>query len=429
MEVEPLPQLIRLVVLPVDVAERCLLAAFFKVGLSGAHGEGFFFTYTQAVDEVSLLLDEGSFDRVMASKQVRAVLPRDHESVSQLRWRALRVYTGCSGVMESGILSLITAPLAACAIPVLNLCTFDSDLLFVPNAEVERATAIIEGLGGGGGGGTGGGQAVAQSLPALAPATPAATAAGATEDGGEVEEGGEAEKGEEEGAGEGGEKEEGEVEGEQAAAAAAAAAAAVGAGQSPLPPPPPPQQEEERDEDGEGAEEAAAAPAPLPAPPAPLARPRLTHVEGNLQIASMRADAQTLRENCFAIMHAVIYSAERSPRFFSITLLDQEASLLLDSRAIAEFEPGALSGVLQSGVLHPEEAGAGEERGEFWQLVRLEQEGHINEPGMLAKMCAPLGAHGISVLAITTSTVYLLVLTSELARAKALLREHGFEVT
>ena len=42
---------------------------------------------------------------------------------------------------------------------------------------------------------------------------------------------------------------------------------------------------------------------------------------------------------------------------------------------------------------------------------------------------APLGAHGISVLAITTSTVYLLVLTSELARAKALLREHGFEVT
>jgi hypothetical protein len=35
VEVEPLPQLIRLVALPVDVAERCLLAAFFKVALRG----------------------------------------------------------------------------------------------------------------------------------------------------------------------------------------------------------------------------------------------------------------------------------------------------------------------------------------------------------------------------------------------------------
>ena len=60
VEVEPLPQLIRLVVLPVDVAERCLLAAFFKVALRGARDESYFFSFCQAFDEVSLLLDESS---------------------------------------------------------------------------------------------------------------------------------------------------------------------------------------------------------------------------------------------------------------------------------------------------------------------------------------------------------------------------------
>ena len=85
------------------------------------------------------------------------------------------------------------------------------------------------------------------------------------------------------------------------------------------------------------------------------------------------------------------------------------------------------------GVAHPGDlasSSADESRAELWRALRLVEEGLMLEAGLLARLCAPLGAAGVSVLVVTTArTVFLLVLATDLARAAALLRERGFVVS
>lgn len=122
------------------------------------------------------------------------------------------------------------------------------------------------------------------------------------------------------------------------------------------------------------------------------------------------------------------------PHFFLVLFLadtsslDCDASLLLDARAIRAFAPGALVGVTHPGELAS--SSADESRSELWCALRLTEEGLMLETGLLERLCAPLGAAGVSVLVITTArTVYLLVLSTEVGMAATLLREHGFVVS
>lgn len=53
-------------------------------------------------------------------------------------WRALRV-RGKFGFEECGILAAVTAPLAEAGIPILAICTFDTDYILVNEANLKAA--------------------------------------------------------------------------------------------------------------------------------------------------------------------------------------------------------------------------------------------------------------------------------------------------
>jgi 8-oxo-dGTP pyrophosphatase MutT (NUDIX family) len=61
-------------------------------------------------------------------------------------WRALRV-EGPFDLAETGVLSALAAPLAAAAIPVFAVSTFDTDYLLVREADVSRAADALRGAG------------------------------------------------------------------------------------------------------------------------------------------------------------------------------------------------------------------------------------------------------------------------------------------
>ena len=61
-------------------------------------------------------------------------------------WRCLRV-EGALDLALTGILAGLTAPLAAAAIPVFALSTYDTDYLLVRGSDVEAAVTALEGAG------------------------------------------------------------------------------------------------------------------------------------------------------------------------------------------------------------------------------------------------------------------------------------------
>lgn len=61
-------------------------------------------------------------------------------------WRCLRV-RGPIPCTEIGVLASLAQPLAAAAIPIFAVSTFDTDYLLVRDADLERATAVLEAAG------------------------------------------------------------------------------------------------------------------------------------------------------------------------------------------------------------------------------------------------------------------------------------------
>jgi hypothetical protein len=61
-------------------------------------------------------------------------------------WRALKVH-GPFDFGETGVLSSLLAPLAEVALPVLAVCTFDTDYLLVRESDLSKAIEAIRGAG------------------------------------------------------------------------------------------------------------------------------------------------------------------------------------------------------------------------------------------------------------------------------------------
>jgi len=59
-------------------------------------------------------------------------------------WRALEL-AGPIPFEETGVLAGLVAPLAAAGVPVFAISTYDTDLLFVREAHLERAAAALAG--------------------------------------------------------------------------------------------------------------------------------------------------------------------------------------------------------------------------------------------------------------------------------------------
>ncbi len=57
-------------------------------------------------------------------------------------WRALRV-RGKFGFEDCGILAAVTAPLAEAGIPILAICTFDTDYILVKEVHLESAARAL----------------------------------------------------------------------------------------------------------------------------------------------------------------------------------------------------------------------------------------------------------------------------------------------
>ncbi len=57
-------------------------------------------------------------------------------------WRVLRV-DGPMDLAQTGVLASLSAPLAAAAVPLFAVATFDTDWLLVPGARVDEAVAAL----------------------------------------------------------------------------------------------------------------------------------------------------------------------------------------------------------------------------------------------------------------------------------------------
>ncbi len=69
-----------------------------------------------------------------------------HEIKRSDGWRALRV-SGKFSFDECGILAALTAQLAEAGIPILAICTFDTDYILVKNAHLAAATRELSAVG------------------------------------------------------------------------------------------------------------------------------------------------------------------------------------------------------------------------------------------------------------------------------------------
>ena len=90
-----------------------------------------FWSVTRTEDELSVICTED-------------VVPRD--AVVERGWRGLQV-AGPLDFALTGVAAALTAPLAAAAISVLPVATFDTDYLFVREPSLAAAVAALTGAG------------------------------------------------------------------------------------------------------------------------------------------------------------------------------------------------------------------------------------------------------------------------------------------
>jgi hypothetical protein len=86
-----------------------------------------FLTVSRTPTELSIVADES------------AVPP---EMVAQRGYRALLV-EGPLPLELVGVLAAVAAPLAAAGVPIFPIATYDTDYLFVPDAQLERAVSAL----------------------------------------------------------------------------------------------------------------------------------------------------------------------------------------------------------------------------------------------------------------------------------------------
>ena len=79
-------------------------------------------------------------------RELSVVCPEDDlppsVEVAERGWRALEV-EGPIPFGETGVIAAITAPLAAAGIPVFVLSTYDTDLVLVQEAVLDRAVTVL----------------------------------------------------------------------------------------------------------------------------------------------------------------------------------------------------------------------------------------------------------------------------------------------
>ncbi len=90
-----------------------------------------FSSITRTLDELSIVCDSSA-------------VPREINRCDG--WRALRV-SGKFSFDECGILATATAPLAEAGIPILAICTFDTDYILVKNVNLAAATRALSAAG------------------------------------------------------------------------------------------------------------------------------------------------------------------------------------------------------------------------------------------------------------------------------------------
>ncbi len=90
-----------------------------------------FSSVTRTPDELSIVCDSSAVP---------------HDVNRSDGWRALRVH-GKFSFDECGILAAVTAPLAEAGIPILAICTFDTDYILVKEVNLGAATRELSAAG------------------------------------------------------------------------------------------------------------------------------------------------------------------------------------------------------------------------------------------------------------------------------------------
>ena len=90
-----------------------------------------FLTISRTPTELSIVADESAVPAGMDARR---------------GYRALRV-EGPLPLELVGVLASLTTPLAAAAVPIFPIATYDTDYLFVPGSELARAVAALVAVG------------------------------------------------------------------------------------------------------------------------------------------------------------------------------------------------------------------------------------------------------------------------------------------
>jgi hypothetical protein len=89
-----------------------------------------FLSITRTRDELSIVCDEAAVPGVKHDRG----------------WRCLRL-EGPLDLSLTGVLASVLQPLAAAAVSIFAVATFDTDYLLVPNAQLDSATAALRAAG------------------------------------------------------------------------------------------------------------------------------------------------------------------------------------------------------------------------------------------------------------------------------------------
>ena len=93
------------------------------------HAEARFWSLTRTPDELSVVCAEDD-------------LPPSVDSHVERGWRAFQV-EGPLPFTLTGVIAGLTAPLAAAGVPVFVISTYDSDVLLVKSADLDRAREVL----------------------------------------------------------------------------------------------------------------------------------------------------------------------------------------------------------------------------------------------------------------------------------------------
>ena len=93
------------------------------------HAEAAFWSLTRTPDELSVVCAEDD-------------LPPSVDSHVERGWRAFQV-EGPLPFTLTGVIAGLTAPLAAAGVPVFVISTYDSDVLLVKTADLDRAREVL----------------------------------------------------------------------------------------------------------------------------------------------------------------------------------------------------------------------------------------------------------------------------------------------